>query len=143
MADAGRQAHRPAARTQIWVDAQLPPALAGWLRTTHGVDAVHIEELGLQRSLDSVIFKAARTADPEVVVITKDDDFPKLLARQGPPPRVVWVRCGNVTNRELRRIMQEAWPRTAQLVAAGEALVEIRRREEGAADPEVPTPECT
>lgn len=131
---AGVDEEEAAERHQIWVDAQLPPALAGWLRTTHGVDAVHIEVLGLQRARDPVIFAAARSADHEVVVITKDDDFSKLLGQQGPPPRVVWLRCGNVTNRELRRIVLEAWPRTARLLAVGEALVEIRRRDDRAAD---------
>ena len=112
----------------MWIDAQLPPALAAWLRIEHGVDAVHVEELGLHRARDLVIFGMARDAGRAVVVLTKDDDFRALLGQHGPPPQVIWVRCGNVRNLELRRIVQTAWPRTAELVAAGEALVEVRRQ---------------
>jgi predicted nuclease of predicted toxin-antitoxin system len=113
-----------------WVDAQLPPALARWLQTEHGTHALHVEELGLHRARDTEIFEAARAAAAPVAVITKDDDFARLLDRRGPPPQVVWLRCGNVTNRELRRIVLDAWPRALNLLAAGEALVEIRRRAE-------------
>jgi len=56
----------------VWVDAQLPPALARWFRTEHGINAVHLEELGLHRARDRDIFEAARTAAGPVVVITKD-----------------------------------------------------------------------
>ena len=113
--------------TQIWIDAQLPPALARWLRAEHGLDAIHVEELGLIRALFT-----RRSADRLVVIVTKDDDFPKLLRQHGSPPQVVWMRCGNVTNQELHRIVRETWPRTAELLAVGETLVEIRRREDGA-----------
>ena len=83
---------------RIWVDAQLPPALASWLREDFEVDATHVEDLGLLHDNDPNIFAAARAAG-NVVVLTKDDDFQRLLSQFGPPPRVVWVRCGNVTNR--------------------------------------------
>lgn len=112
----------------VWIDAQLPPALAEWLRVEHGIDAVHVVDLGLHEARDLVIFSAAQAADRAVVIITKDDDFRKLLGQHGPPPRVLWVRCGNVTNPELRRILLDAWPRAAALLAAGEPLIEIRRR---------------
>lgn len=113
---------------QVWVDAQLPPSLARWLRTEHDVDALHLQDLGLHQERDAVIYERARAENCAVVVLTKDDDFSKLLRRQGPPPLVVWLRCGNVKNQELRRIVLEAWPRTEALLAADETLVEIRRR---------------
>ena len=77
----------------VWIDAQLPPALAHWIRTEHGTDAVHVDQLGLLRARDSDIFTAARGAPVPVVVVTKDDDFAKLLDQKGPPPKVIWLRC--------------------------------------------------
>lgn len=112
----------------VWVDAQLPPSLARHLVSTHGTDAVHVEELGLLRARDAAIFAAAGRADRSVAMVTKDDDFPKLLALHGPPPRVIWLRCGNVRNRELRRIVSDAWADAIALLETGEPLVEIRRR---------------
>ena len=61
-------------------------------------------------------------------MITKDDDFVRLLDQRGPPPRVLWVRCGNVNNAMLRDILLRAWPEAAALLAAGESLVEVGRR---------------
>ena len=40
----------------VWIDAQLPPALAEWLRAEHGTDAVHVVDLGLHRARDTAIF---------------------------------------------------------------------------------------
>ena len=61
-------------------------------------------------------------------MITKDDDFVRLLEQRGPPPRVLWVRCGNVKNAALREILVRSWPEAAALLAAGESLVEVGRR---------------
>jgi predicted nuclease of predicted toxin-antitoxin system len=124
----GDEPAQGASMRRIWIDAQLPPALAHWLQTEHGVDAVHVQDLGLLHARDSAIFTAARAADGVVVVVTKDDDFVKLHGQHGSPPHVVWLRCGNVTNRELRRIVLAAWPRVETLIGAGEPLVEVRRR---------------
>lgn len=88
-----------------------------------GVRAEHIEAVGLRDAKDYAIFAAARAA--EVTVITKDLDFVHLLERHGPPPQLVWITCGNVTNPQLREIVRAAWPRVIELLAAGEPLVEI------------------
>ena len=90
----GRSPH--SRRVKIWLDALLPPSLARWMSTDLGVDATALRELGLRDARDEEIFMAARAAD--AVVLTKDADFVALLERLGPPPRVLWVTCGNTTN---------------------------------------------
>ena len=122
---AGESAREPS-RT-IWIDAQLPPALARWLTREHGVDAIHVFDVGLVHADDAAIFDAARLGKAAVVV-TKDEDFVQLLDRQGPPPQIVWVTCGNVRNAVLREIVGAAWPRVSALLAAGEPLIEIGQR---------------
>jgi len=111
----------------VWLDAQLPPAMARWLRQAHGADAWHVEDVEQLEADDSAIFSAARTGRAAVLV-TKDDDFVQLVERLGPPPQVVWVTCGNMRNAELRAIVLDAWPRIATLLASGEPLVELGRR---------------
>lgn len=96
----------------VWIDAQLAPALAGWLRDACGVDAVAVRDLHLRDAEDSVIFQAAREA--AAVVLTKGADFVSLLGRHGPPPQVVWLTCGNTTNRSLRALLLNAWPRVSR-----------------------------
>ena len=111
---------------RVWVDAQLPPALARWLASDYGAQAAHVAELDLLTARDQTIFDRARAAD--VVVVTKDVDFVQMLERHGPPPRVVWVTAGNTTKARLREIVREHWPRVLELLAAGEPLVEIGER---------------
>ena len=113
-------------RLLAWVDAQLPPSLARWLTQHADIDAHHVSEFDLLTAGDPVIFDAARANHVEVIV-TKDEDFVMLLDRLGPPPQVVWVTCGNIRNAELRSLVLSTWPRVAELLRAGEPLVEIRR----------------
>jgi len=108
----------------IWVDAHLSPALAPWLAGSFGVKAVHLRDLGLRDAKDFAIFQAARRA--KAVVLTKDADFPHLVSQHGQPPQVIWLTCGNTSNANLRRILAEALPSALQMLASGEAVVEIR-----------------
>lgn len=82
---------------------------------------------GLLDATDRVIFEAARRVG--AAVLTKDVDFVQLLERYGPPPRIVWLTCGNITNLDLRRLMETAWPRCVEPLSAGEVLIEIRGRD--------------
>jgi predicted nuclease of predicted toxin-antitoxin system len=109
----------------VWVDAQLPPALAKWLRDLGESGAVHIADLGLLQAEDPEIFEKAR--QEAAVVITKDNDFVQILERRGPPPVIVWVTCGNRSNPALKDLIVRSWPRAKELLAAGEILVEINR----------------
>lgn len=108
----------------LWLDNQLPPALAAWMRTTLSLACVPVRELQLQRASDREIFDAARDAD--VVVMTKDGDFVNLLEQYGAPPQVIWVTCGNTSNARLRRLIETAWPTILPMLERGEALVELR-----------------
>jgi len=110
---------------KLWIDAQLPPALARLFRETLHCAARHVEELGLLAASDEQISQAARIAGARVV--TKDADFTRLLDRHGPPPQVLWLVVGNLGNAELHDIVTARWNSAAELFAAGEPLVEIRR----------------
>jgi predicted nuclease of predicted toxin-antitoxin system len=111
---------------QIWIDAQISPTLAVWLREEFGLDAHAVREFGLRDAEDAVIFRRARGAG--AVVMTKDRDFLDLLDQHGPPPQLLWVTCGNTTNAYLKQLLSTVWPHAAELLAAGEPLVEIGGR---------------
>ena len=81
----------------IWVDAQLPPTLAGWLSNNFELEASALRDLGLRDARDVEIFEAARITN--AVIMTKDSDFVDLVCRLGIPPQIIWLTCGNVTNR--------------------------------------------
>ena len=110
---------------KIWIDAHLSPAIARWLTDSLGEDAVTLAQLGLRDAEDEVIFAAARKAD--AVVMTKDSDFVDLVVRLGPPPRIIWLTCGNTSNDFLRDVLARAWPRITELLRSGERLVEVSK----------------
>lgn len=107
----------------IWLDNQLPPALAAWIRATLSADCIPVRELNLQRASDSAIFTAAR--DANVTLMTKDADFAALVDRHGAPPQVILVTCGNTSNVRLRQVIEAAWPAILPMLERGERLVEL------------------
>jgi predicted nuclease of predicted toxin-antitoxin system len=59
----------------FWLNAQLPPSLEKWLSETFGVNALTLQELGLQDAQDIEIFNAARAHVSDTVVVTNERDF--------------------------------------------------------------------
>ncbi len=108
---------------KFWVDAQLPPMLAEWLTKEYGVDAISLRDLGLRDAPDIEIFQAAHRA--QAVVISKDSDFVELVSRHGSPPQLLWVTCGNVTNRRLQAVFGKTFPDALALLASGQLIVEV------------------
>ena len=108
----------------IWVDAQLSPALANWLRETLGLDAFALREVGLRDAEDEEIFEAARKDN--VIVMTKDADFVLLLDRLGPPPKIILLTCGNTSNAHLKIILETTLTDALELLNSGDDIVEIQ-----------------
>lgn len=108
---------------KVWIDAQLPPALAQWLVQAFRVESVAVRDLGLRDATDVEIFEAGRKA--QAVIMTKDADFVALLEQRGAPPKIVWLTCGNTSNARLREVLARTWPQARVLLDAGEPLVEV------------------
>lgn len=108
---------------KIWVDAQLPPTLANWLTNTFNLEASALRDLTLRDAQDIEIFEAARAEN--AVIITKDSDFIDLVCRLGTPPQILWLTCGNVTNRNLRQLLTVTLPDALEQLRQGEMIVEI------------------
>ena len=102
------------------IDAQLPPALADWLKTK-GHEAEHVSErLGAERS-DTFIAGVAATVGS--ILVSKDADFLDLLVNG--KPQFLWVRIGNSTNRLLTERFEAEWARVEDALSRGEAVVDI------------------
>jgi predicted nuclease of predicted toxin-antitoxin system len=108
---------------KIWLDAQLSPTLAAWIESTFGVEAKPLRDIGLRDATDREIFRAAQAAG--AVVMTKDSDFVTLHDMYGSPPRIIWLTCGNTSNRALRELLVRSLPQAIALLVGGEGLVEI------------------
>jgi len=108
----------------LWIDAHLSPAIATWITDTLGVKATALRDLGLRDAEDPEIFAAAKAAG--VIVMTKDSDFVDLVERLGPPPKIIWLTCGNTSNARLREILSVTLLKSLELLSTDEMLVEIR-----------------
>lgn len=103
------------------VDAQLPPGLARWLEA-RGHAAVHVFEIGLGAASDAEI--AARAEALDEILVSKDEDF--LILRLPDKFALLWLRCGNTTNRAPADWMDARWGQVEGLLTAGDRLVELR-----------------
>lgn len=86
------------------VDAQLPPALCRWL-ADRGHSAVHVSEVDLLAASDAAI--AARAEALGETLVSKDEDF--ILLRLPDRFALLWLRCGNASNRALADWLEARW----------------------------------
>lgn len=111
---------------KIWIDAQLPPSLAEWTTNNFDVTALSLKKLSLRDAKDIEIFEAAKFAD--AIIMTKDSDFIDLVCRLGTPPKIIWITCGNVTNRNLRQLLTATLSEALLKLEQGESVVEINNQ---------------
>lgn len=107
----------------IWIDAQLPPSLASWLSQRFEIEAFSLKDLSLRDAQDLEIFRAARAET--AIIMTKDSDFIDLVCRLGPPPQIIWVTCGNATNRYLRQLLEKTFLDVLGELQKGANFVEV------------------
>jgi len=109
---------------KLLVDAQLPQALAEWLRD-QGLSAEHLAELGLLSASDGEIWDLALSKG--YVIVTKDRDFVEWSRHRTPRARVLWVRFGNMSREVLLARMGSALSELRQALAGDAAVIEIGR----------------
>lgn len=109
----------------IQLDAHLSPRLAGWIQEQLGDETIALREIGLRDADDNTIFEKAREA--KSVILTKDRDLAEMVGRIGPPPTIIWLRCGNTTEANLKELLANHLNHALDLLASGEQLVEIRQ----------------
>lgn len=60
--------------------------------------------------------------------MSKDHNFIKLIEEQGPPPKIIWITCGNTSNAKMREILSETLLKAKELLESGEAVVKISEK---------------
>jgi predicted nuclease of predicted toxin-antitoxin system len=105
------------------IDAQLPRALAQWLREK-GHDAVHVVGLGLAEELDRGLWHYALQEGR--IVVSKDEDFFILATRPHDKGRLLWIRLGNLRTQALITQLEKALPTIEGFFEEGQRIVEIR-----------------
>ena len=106
----------------IWIDAQLSPQIAQWISDTFNIPCKAVRDLGLRDADDKTIFLEAEKAD--AIILTKDSDFINLHSLLNPPPKIIWLTCGNTSNQKLRDLLAKHLLSALDILKT-ESIVEI------------------
>lgn len=68
-------------------------------------DARHQKFFGLEEAADMDIWSFARKNG--YAIVTKDDDFRELSMAFGHPPKVIWIKAGNIRKSSLEDFLRE------------------------------------
>ena len=68
-------------------------------------DSKQVRELGLENSTDIEIFDFAKRND--FAIVTFDSDFCDLNIIRGFPPKIIWIRTGNTTTKNLENLLRK------------------------------------
>jgi predicted nuclease of predicted toxin-antitoxin system len=90
------------------IDVNLPYYFHLW----KGEQYLHQRDLG-DAWPDTDVWRYARREG--LTIVTKDADFSARVLLQGPPPRVIHVRLGNLRMNELHQALSSVWPQVCSL----------------------------
>ncbi len=101
----------------VIVDENLPRTLVA----KFGAGSLHATDLG-ERVTDGYLWLHARQHGR--IILTKDADFFDRLSLEGSPPKVVWVRLGNLRRADLEEEILRRWPEVLNLLESAN-MVEL------------------
>ena len=88
---------------KLLFDENLSPKLAVNLSDIFPYSK-HVDRLGLGGESDNAVWEYAKTNG--YVLISKDSDFYDKSVLFGYPPKVIWIRRGNCSNRTIELILR-------------------------------------
>ncbi len=68
-------------------------------------DSAQVRQIGLDRATDREIWDHAGSNGFSIV--TQDSDFANLATLLGPPPKVIWLRCGNQPTNVIEKLLRD------------------------------------
>jgi predicted nuclease of predicted toxin-antitoxin system len=64
-----------------------------------------VRRLNLDRADDQTIWQFAKANG--FTIVSLDSDFADMAALFGPPPKFIWLRCGNQTNAVIEKLFRD------------------------------------
>lgn len=89
------------------------------------MDSLHVRDASLKTASDHKLLNFARLDDR--IIVTKDSDFAAYI-RSNPDVKVgiIWLKVGNLRNREFEPWLVNRWPQVCTLFEQGHLIVEVR-----------------
>jgi predicted nuclease of predicted toxin-antitoxin system len=98
-------------------DQNLSPRLVEYLADVYP-DSIHVFSLGLGDAMDIEIWQYAH--DNDYMIVTKDADFSEFGIIKGFPPKIIWIRRGNCSTKDIEMILRESYSAISNLSEDGE-----------------------
>jgi len=89
---------------KLLFDENLAPALVEALADVYP-ESVHVRDIGLKSASDLLVWEYA--LDRGYTIVSKDGDFRQRSFLWGHPPKVIWIRLGNCSTRQIARLLRE------------------------------------
>ncbi|MCX6275415.1 MAG: DUF5615 family PIN-like protein, partial [Bacteroidetes bacterium] len=67
-------------------------------------DSVHTSKVGLEREDDFVVWEFAKSK--EMTIVTKDSDIYDIGLVKGFPPKIIWIRSGNISSAYIQNLIR-------------------------------------
>lgn len=108
---------------KVLFDHHLSRKLVGRLQDVFP-NASHVVVHGLDQADDIDIWLFAQQNG--FTIVTKDADFNDVTALRGAPPKVIWIRVGNCTTKDIENIIRKNYSKIIQFINDPEsAILEI------------------
>ena len=88
---------------KLLFDENLSPALPHRLADIFP-DSIHVRDIGMKAADDPVIWDHA--LNNGFMIVSKDSDMHDLSLVLGNPPKVVWLRLGNCSTRQIEELLR-------------------------------------
>ena len=108
---------------KLLLDENLSRRIVPFLQTDYS-DSTQIALINMQSASDQDVWQFAREND--YVIVTKDSDFYDMSLVQGIPPRVIWIKTGNVDKSAITNLLlQNCKQIETQFFSDGVACIEL------------------
>ena len=84
----------------------------------------HVASVAMDKASDSDVWAYARASG--FTIVTKDSDFNDLVLMRGFPPKVIWLRLGNCTMRQVADVLRSSYDVVEEFLASvGIGILEL------------------
>ena len=88
---------------KLLFDENLSPRLSRLLADLFP-DSLHVRDVGMKATDDPIVWDYAKNND--FMIVSKDADMHDLSLVFGSPPKVVWLRLGNCSTRQIEELLR-------------------------------------
>jgi predicted nuclease of predicted toxin-antitoxin system len=88
---------------KLLFDENLAPNLVAALADVYPA-AVHVRDVGLKTAPDRVLWEFAGGSG--YTIVSKDADFRQRSFLYGSPPKVIWIRTGSCSTRQIAALLR-------------------------------------